>query len=62
MEGQHTLGVRYWQEFAPIWLRGVGAALKNWGFIMRRGQVELGQHDFQVIASPMNARRELARP
>lgn len=35
---------------------------KNWGFIMRRGQVELSQNDFQAIASQMHASRELARP
>ena len=28
---------------------------KNWGFIMRRGQVEISQHDFDVIAGEMGA-------
>jgi hypothetical protein len=28
---------------------------KNWGFIMRRGQVELTESDFQAIASQMRA-------
>jgi hypothetical protein len=28
---------------------------KNWGFIMRRGQVEMSQHDFDVIAREMGA-------
>ena len=28
---------------------------KNWGFIMRRGQVEISQHDYDVIAREMGA-------
>lgn len=28
---------------------------KNWGFIMRRGQVEISQHDFTVIATQMGS-------
>jgi len=28
---------------------------KNWGFIMRRGQVEISQHDFDLIAREMGA-------
>lgn len=28
---------------------------RNWGFIMRRGQVELTKHDFDVIAHAMDA-------
>ena len=28
---------------------------KNWGFIMRRGQVEVTAHDFGVIATEMGA-------
>lgn len=28
---------------------------RNWGFIMRRGQVEVSQHDFEVIAREMGA-------
>ena len=28
---------------------------RNWGFIMRRGQVEISQHDFDVIAREMGA-------
>lgn len=28
---------------------------RNWGFIMRRGQVELTQHDFGLVAAEMGA-------
>ena len=28
---------------------------RNWGFIMRRGQVELTKHDFELIAREMGA-------
>jgi hypothetical protein len=28
---------------------------KNWGFIMRRGQVEISEHDFRVIAGQMGS-------
>ena len=28
---------------------------RNWGFIMRRGQVELSQHDFRIIAAQMGS-------
>jgi hypothetical protein len=28
---------------------------RNWGFIMRRGQVEISEHDFRLIAREMNA-------
>ena len=28
---------------------------RNWGFIMRRGQVEVTAHDFGVIATEMGA-------
>jgi len=27
----------------------------NWGFVMRRGQVEISQHDFDLIAREMGA-------
>jgi len=28
---------------------------RNWGFIMRRGQIEVTQHDFELIAAEMGA-------
>lgn len=28
---------------------------RNWGFIMRRGQVELSEHDFRLIATEMRS-------
>jgi hypothetical protein len=28
---------------------------KNWGFIMRRGQVEISEHDFRLIAGQMGS-------
>jgi len=29
---------------------------RNWGFVLRRGQVELSHHDFAVIADAMGSR------
>ncbi|CAN5301612.1 EVE domain-containing protein [soil metagenome] len=43
-------------EIAPLLdLLELTRGNKNWGFIMRRGQVEVTKHDFDLIAAEMGA-------